>query len=104
MDFFVTTAVVNDECFEVLKSQYMLLYYYLSFVTENINCMNKIVILPPGKWYFSEKLMETLLRDIFTRMDTTIDIVDTYNLINRKDLVDNLVEHTRKITSGGYWV
>lgn len=66
--------------------------------------MNKIVILPPGKWYFSEKLMETLLRDIFMRMDTTIDIVDFYNLIRRKDLADNIVEHTQKITSGGYWV
>lgn len=104
MDFFVTTAVVNDECFEVLKSQYMLLCYYLSFVAENINRMNKIVILPPGEWYFSEKLMGTLLCDIFTGMDTTIDIVDSYNLIERKDLVDKLVEHTRNITIGGYWV
>ena len=82
----------------------MLLCYYLSFVAENINRMNKIVILPPGEWYFSEKLMGTLLRDIFARMETTIDIVDSYNLINRKDLVDNLVEHTRNITIGGYWV
>ena len=48
--------------------------------------------------------MEKLLRDIFMRMDTTIDIVDIYNLINRKDLVDNIVENTRKITNGGYWV
>ena len=48
--------------------------------------------------------METLLRDIFMRMDTTIDIVDIYNLINRKDLVDNIVDHTQKITNGGYWV
>ena len=73
----------------------MLLCYYLSFVAENINRMNKIVILPPGEWYFSEKLMGTLLRDIFARMDTTIDIVDSYNIINRKDSVDKLVYHTR---------